>query len=122
MKLEVLKFLADIQRALNSLQVYGGAEMSYSDFKANEMLQAAVERKLTIIGEALFQIDKIDKDVPITDKKKIKGLRHILVHDYDKINPETLYTIITKNIDLLKKEVETILIQYPPQGSMTLDD
>lgn len=39
----------------------------------------AVERRLAITGEVLWKLTKLDKDIKITDQKKIIGLRHILV-------------------------------------------
>ncbi|MCC6287886.1 MAG: DUF86 domain-containing protein [Chitinophagaceae bacterium] len=38
----------------------------------------------------------------IADKKKIIGLRHILVHDYDLIDDSTIWLIITKSLPVLK--------------------
>jgi uncharacterized protein with HEPN domain len=49
-------------------------------------------------------------------------MRHILVHDYDKVREDTLFIIVTKHLDLLRQEVETILMAHPPQGSLELDD
>jgi len=105
MRLEVLKYLADILISFEYLDIYQKEVKSFEAFKSNSMLMDAIERRLSIIGEALYQANKMDKDLPITDKKKIMGLRHILVHDYDKVNPAILYTIITKNTTLLKTEV-----------------
>ena len=52
---------------------------------------------------------KEDKNILITDKRKIIGLRHILTHDYDLVSPEIIWKILTNNLPLLKKEVEEIL-------------
>ena len=57
----------------------------------------------------LWKIDKLDKNILITDKRKIIGLRHILTHDYDFVSPEIIWKILTNNLPLLKKEVEEIL-------------
>ena len=69
----------------------------------------AVERRLAIIGEALWKIDKINPDNNITDKRKIIGLRHILTHDYDLVSPDLIWKILSNNLSLLKKKVEEIL-------------
>lgn len=122
MKLELLKFLADMLFSIEKLETYRFGELPYSVFEQNFMMIDAAERRLIIIGEALYHADKPDKFLPITDKKKIIGLRYILVHDDDKVNPETLYAIITKYLGLLKTEVVAILEQHPLQGPITLDD
>jgi uncharacterized protein with HEPN domain len=64
---------------------------------------------LAIIGEALWKIDKLDKDIIITDKRKIIGLRHILTHEYDLVSPEIIWKILENNLATLKKEVLEIL-------------
>lgn len=122
MRLEVLKYLSDILLSIEVLEQYSVQVKSFGEFESNMMLVDAVERRLSIIGEALYQANKLDNTLAITDKKKIMGMRHILVHDYDKIQPEILYTIITKNLNQLKAEVGTIVREHPPKGSMTLDD
>jgi uncharacterized protein with HEPN domain len=71
----------------------------------------SVERALSIIGEALSQADKLDKGLLITSKQQIIGLRHILVHDYDKIDAQRLLVILNRHLPLLKEEIENILNQ-----------
>lgn len=45
----------------------------------------------------------------ITDKTKIKGLRHIIDPDYDLVRAADLFMIITKNLPVLKIEVIALL-------------
>jgi uncharacterized protein with HEPN domain len=122
MKLEVLKYLSDILYNLNAMDLYRQEARSVENIRQNQMLRDAIERRLCNVGEALYQANKLDKDLPITEKRKIMGMRHVLVHDYDKVNPETIYTIVNKHLDLLRQEIETILMANPPQGSLKLDD
>ena len=53
----------------------------------------AVKRRLAIIGEALWKINKIDPENNITERRKIIGLRHILTHDYDLVSPDVIWQI-----------------------------
>jgi uncharacterized protein with HEPN domain len=62
-----------------------------------------------IIGEALWKASKSDSSISVTDQKKIIGLRHIIVHDYDLIDKPTLWRITTNNIPLLKREIENLI-------------
>jgi uncharacterized protein with HEPN domain len=73
------------------------------------MLIDAVERRLAIIGEALWKLTKLDKDIKITDQKKIIGLRHILVHDYDLIDDASIWKIVNNNLETLKEELQKYL-------------
>ena len=73
MKLEVLKYLADMDISLKQLMEYKFKLTELEDLTANIMLKDAIERRLSIIGEALYQANKMDKDLSITNKKKIMG-------------------------------------------------
>jgi uncharacterized protein with HEPN domain len=53
-----------------------------------------VERGISIIGEALFKANKIEKDLAISNLKNIIGMRHIVIHDYDMIEVERLFITI----------------------------
>jgi len=44
-------------------------------------LKCAGERGISIIGEALFKADKIDKKLEVTNLKNIINMRHIVIHD-----------------------------------------
>ena len=68
-----------------------------------------LERGLSIIGEALYQANKIRKDLPITNLKNIIATRHIIIHDYDVVDRIQIFVIIKKYLSVLKKEVEEIL-------------
>lgn len=52
---------------------------------------------------------KIDDSVIVTDEKRIIGLRHILVHDYDYIDDPTIWKICQNNLPILKKEVLNLI-------------
>ena len=69
----------------------------------------AVERGISIIGEALNKANKIKKDLEITNLKNIIGMRHIVIHDYDMIEAERLYITIKKYIPILKEEISKYL-------------
>ncbi len=70
----------------------------------------AVERRLAIIGEALFKTDKIEPEIEISNKKKIITLRHILVHEYNLISNSTIWQILKYSLPILKKEISHILL------------
>lgn len=64
---------------------------------------------MAIIGEALWKLTKTEKDIKVTDQKKIIGLRHILVHDYDLIDDGSIWKIIQNNLDKLQEEIKKYL-------------
>ena len=109
MKHSIEKYLEDIRLSINDIEVYTISVSTSLDIESNQLLFDALCRRFAIIGEALYQADKINNTIPISDKDKIKGLRHIIVHDYDMVRPSDLWRIIQKNLPLLKEEVNKIL-------------
>lgn len=106
---DIVKYLEDILLSIGDIRNYiTGISTSYQ-FQADRKTRDSVERRLAIIGEALNKINKINTSIAISNKQKIIGLRHILVHDYDLINSETIWQIVTSHLSVLKIEVEQIL-------------
>ena len=83
--------------------------MSIDTFKADEFLMDGVIRNLEIIGEAAKYVPKETrakyKELPW---KQIIGMRNIASHGYFKIDPEIVWTIITKDLANLKSKAREI--------------
>lgn len=109
MSKEIRAYFEDILFSIERIELHIATISSFSEFKNAYTVYDAVERRLAIIGEALWRIDKADKEINITDKRKIIGLRHILTHDYDLVSPEIIWKIMENNLLKLKKEVAEIL-------------
>ncbi len=109
MSKEINAYYEDIQFSINRIEYHINPISSFIEFKEAITIYDAVERRLAIIGEALWKVNKMDSEAPITDKQKIIGLRHILTHDYDLVSAEIIWKIIEKNLPLLKQEVNKIL-------------
>lgn len=80
MKHNVAKYMEDIVLSVDDIYSYLSDTTSEETFLQNRMLYDAVCRRFGIIGEAMFQADKLEPQLAITDKKKIIGLRHIIIH------------------------------------------
>lgn len=76
----------------------------YHSFVDSWILVSAVERQLAIIGEALVRIRERDREVfeAIDDAPKIVGLRNLIVHGYDAIDPEVLWSLIEEKLPLMR--------------------
>jgi len=59
-----------------------------------KMLRSAVEREFEIIGEALNQLNKIDQNLPVSNKSLIVGMRNRVIHGYDKVDDEIVWGAI----------------------------
>ena len=71
-------------------------------------MQRAIERDLEIIGEAIRKIIEINPTITITSAKNIIGLRNIISHAYDSVEPEMIWGIIQNNIPVLADEIKKI--------------
>ncbi|MEM9888694.1 MAG: HepT-like ribonuclease domain-containing protein [Bacteroidota bacterium] len=67
-------------------------DMSYEDFFEDEVIQLAIIKLFEIIGEASYQLDNEYKAKnPHIEWSKMEGLRHILVHEYYRVDIEILW-------------------------------
>ncbi len=109
MRREVSKLLSDIYKSINVIESHLQDVTTLSAYKDNLLVIDAVERRLAIIGEALWQADKMDKEIAVSHKKRIISLRHIIIHDYDILEDSSIWIICTNDLPVLKKEVDAIL-------------
>ena len=106
------KYLEDIRLAIEDIELFlNQRPRMYSVFLEDTIFRRAIERELSIIGEALNQALKIDNEIPITDARKIVGTRNYIIHAYDSLRPEMLWKIVMKDIPILKREVIELLSQ-----------
>jgi uncharacterized protein with HEPN domain len=68
-----------------------------------------------IVGEAAFRLSKGLKDRhPQIPWMKMEGMRHILVHDYFKVDWEIVYTTAHNDVPVLKPLIQAVLASLPP--------
>jgi len=109
MQLEILKYLHDINISINSIFEYLGEKRDFNQYKANKLLRRGIEREFEIIGEAVNRILKSDKNINLTNAKRIVSLRNWVIHGYDKVDDTIIWGIISHDVPLLKTEVEQLL-------------
>ena len=89
------------------------AGKSEADYLQDEVLQAAIERKVEIIGEAARYIsDEFKAAHPEVPWRPIMAQRHILAHDYGEILQEKLWRVATLRVPELQEMLEKLL---PPE-------
>lgn len=86
---------------------------SETDYHSNELLRAAVERKFTVIGEALARLERLDAKwaSQISDFRKIVGFRNILVHGYETIDDRIVWMTTQDFVPRLRQEVQNLIVQ-----------
>ncbi len=104
-------YLKDILESIRKIEKYT-ENMSYGDFKGDELRQDAVARNLEIIGEAVKKIpDEIKNRKTEIEWKKIAGLRDILAHEYFGINLEIVWDVMENKLPDLKTNTQAILYE-----------
>ncbi len=112
---EVSKYLQDVLDACKHLQDFV-ENRTFADYKTDEMLRAAVERKFIIVGEALREAEKLDRTAlaSLSGLKHIIGFRNILVHGYADIEDAIVWGTLENNVPVLIREVQTLLATADP--------
>jgi len=88
--------------------------MTVAAFYENEMAQFAVIKNFEIIGEASYRLSReLCDNHSEVEWKKIMAFRHILVHDYCKIDLEVVWRAIQNKITDLKVQIEQIIESMP---------
>ena len=59
--------------------------------------------------EAMNRILKADKDIAITNSRKIVDTRNYIIHGYDSLSVDILWSMIINHLPKLKNEVTTLL-------------
>ena len=84
-------------------------------FDRDPPLQSHIYRHLMIIGEAAWSLsDPLKQQSPHVPWRQIEGMRHIMVHDYFKVNWTRVYEAARDHVPVLKPQVEAILAALPP--------
>ena len=82
--------LQDILEAISVIEQYLPAEQAV--FDRDPPLQSHIYRHLMIVGEAAWSLSKQLKQLhPHVPWRQIEGMRHIMVHDYFKVNWNRVY-------------------------------
>lgn len=94
---QIRKLLLDALLACQALQ-RSTVGVTFEQYSENEEKQAAIERWLILIGEALNQASAIDPDLgeQIPELRRIVGMRNRLVHAYDQTDQEIVMTRLTR--------------------------
>jgi uncharacterized protein with HEPN domain len=107
---ETKKCLCDVLDSARAIQKFTDG-MDFEAFQDNDQVQAAVERKFEIVGEALTRMSRIDADTleKITDYRRIIGFRNVIAHGYDSVDHEIVWEAVRDYMPTLVREVQELL-------------
>lgn len=109
MNAKVKTWLLDIDKSIEEIFGFLPVRRDFFEYKRDLKTKKAVERNLEIIGEAVRGILDVDSDFPIENAKRIIGTRNRIIHNYDNISDEIIWTIVNRELPKLKAEVTNLL-------------
>lgn len=99
-------YVDDILLAAHQIKEYTQG-VSRAKWLESRLIQDAVIRQLTIIGEGAAELsDSFKKSVPEIPWHKIKGFRNIAVHQYWEVDSEAVWDIVKQSVPKLIKALK----------------
>lgn len=103
------KYLMDVLTACEEVETFFVGEKVFSNFQTDILRQRAVERNVEIMGEAINQLLKHDPKIVLDNAKAIICTRNRVIHAYDNVTPEFLWSLVINHIPKLHQDVEDLL-------------
>ena len=86
-------------------------------FQANAEKRWAVVSQLMIIGEAVTRLsDEFTSAHPNVEWRRIAGMRHRLIHGYDKIRWDLVWDTAMNDVPALLAYVQPLIPVRPPES------
>ena len=102
--------LQDILDAIAQIEKY--ATQGKDSFEQNELVQVWIVHHLQIIGEAARSLSNtVQQQHTNIPWAEIIAFRNILVHEYFRINLNTVWRVVERDIPNLKTRIQDILTQ-----------
>lgn len=110
MERSISKTLEDIRNAILEVDSFFETRpRRYEVYLSDLCLRRAVERNITIIGEAMNRLLKIAPEIEITSARRIVDTRNYVIHGYDSVTDDIMWGIVVRHLPLLKAEVDRLL-------------
>ncbi len=110
MQPEIKTYLFDMLKAIEEVEsFFHGTIKDFSFFVNDLRTKRAVERELEIIGEAANRIYKLNPDTSLPNIRQIIDTRNRIIHVYDSVSDEILWSIVTEFLPDLKSAIENLL-------------
>jgi uncharacterized protein with HEPN domain len=108
----VYKWLLDIQEAIFEMEEFMPKNLkNYKVLQKKTMLKRALERNIEIIGEAVTRILVVEPDIKITNARRIISTRNFIIHEYEKVSDEVIWSISVSHVPLLKIEINNLILE-----------
>lgn len=109
MDIRIQSWIYDILQCIDEIDLFLGDNRDFSAYQKDLKTKKATERNLEIIGEAFNRILKLDPDFNIENARNIVGTRNRIIHSYDNISDEVIWTIVCRELPSLSIQLKSIL-------------
>lgn len=107
---EIKTWLYDIMQSISEIDGYFETQRKiYQEYLDDIKTKRAIERNIEIIGEAVNRIMKKNPDFQIGHAYQIIGTRNRIIHGYDKVSDELIWSIVINHLPKLRKEIAQLL-------------
>lgn len=107
---EIKTWLFDILQSIKEIESYfENQPKRFENYTNDTKTKRAVERDIEIIGEAANRILKRDSNFHLENIQKIIGTRNRIIHGYDKISDDLIWSIVINHLPKLKEEIISLL-------------
>lgn len=110
----IITCLVDVHNACTEVEsFFVGAPRLYESFKGDMLRVRAVERNVEIMGEAINRILKHNPDFQLPNARAIIQTRNRVIHGYDSVTTEFLWSLVINHIPRLQQDVALLLAENP---------
>lgn len=103
------KYWSDILAAILEIEGFVADVPTLNAYVRDLKTKRAVERALSIIGEAVGKITKEQPDPKLEVARAIVGMRNRLIHSYDNVDDKIVWEVVRNHLPVLKAEAQVRL-------------
>lgn len=107
---DIKTWLYDILQSIKEIEsYYADRPKIFAEYQKDIRTKRAIERNIEIIGEAVNRILKEDRDFQINNALQIIGTRNRIIHGYDRVSDDMIWSVVINHLPKLKIEAERLL-------------
>lgn len=102
----------DMLEAINPIEKY--APRGRQAFETDELIQTYLLHCLQVLGEAAFRMPgDFQQEHPAIPWSRLRGMHHILLHDYFRIDPDVVWAVVENDLPDLRHALRALLAELP---------
>jgi uncharacterized protein with HEPN domain len=110
MDIEIKTWLYDILNAIKEIEsFFADRPKDFTAYQHDIRTKRAVERNIEIVGEAINRILNKDTTITFSNARKIVDTRNRIIHGYDTVSDDIIWSIVIKHIPILESEIQKLL-------------